>query len=167
MRRPAQSEPLPCRLDTAGPREAHSQVQACSSRLGGWRRRHPRLPGPPALPRQAGDQWLTASGPNRAVLAFVALLVQVNKDALLAFCESGKIFIHFLTATANDVCKEAKRQTISADDVITALEDLELGDLVVPLREALEGGAGRAAGRAGRAGLWGGYGAAVRPAPAC
>jgi histone H3/H4 len=64
---------------------------------------------------------------------------QINKDALLAFCESGKVFIHYLTATANDVCKEAKRQTISADDVITALEDLEFGELVPELKEALEG----------------------------
>ena len=49
------------------------------------------------------------------------------------------MFIHYLTATANDVCKESKRQTISADDVITALEDLEFGELVPALREALEG----------------------------
>ncbi|GAB4813672.1 hypothetical protein N2152v2_000718 [Parachlorella kessleri] len=63
---------------------------------------------------------------------------QVNKDALLAFCESGKVFIHYLTATANDVCKESKRQTISADDVIAALEELDFGELVPGLREALE-----------------------------
>lgn len=54
-------------------------------------------------------------------------------------CSPPQVFIHYLTATANDVCKEAKRQTISADDVLTALDDLEFGDLVPPLREALEG----------------------------
>ncbi|OAY76443.1 hypothetical protein ACMD2_26467 [Ananas comosus] len=30
----------------------------------------------------------------------------VNKDALVAFTESARIFIHYLSATANDVCKE-------------------------------------------------------------
>jgi DNA polymerase epsilon subunit 3 len=63
---------------------------------------------------------------------------QLNKDALLAFNEAGRLFIHYLTATANDICKEGKRQTISADDVLTALADLELPELVQPLKEALE-----------------------------
>jgi DNA polymerase epsilon subunit 3 len=63
---------------------------------------------------------------------------QVNKDALLAFNEAGRLFIHYLTATANDICKDGKRQTISADDVLTALADLELPELVEPLQEALE-----------------------------
>lgn len=63
---------------------------------------------------------------------------QINKDALLAFGEAGKLFIHYLTATANDVCKEAKRQTISADDVVTALADIEFPELIEPLKQALE-----------------------------
>lgn len=41
------------------------------------------------------------------------------QDALLACAEAAKLFIHYLTATANDACKDAKRQTISADDVTT------------------------------------------------
>ena len=48
------------------------------------------------------------------------------------------MFINCLTATANDICKEQKRQTISADDIIAALQDLELGELVTPLKDALE-----------------------------
>ena len=63
---------------------------------------------------------------------------QVNKDALLAFGEAAKLFIHYLTAAANDNCKDAKRQTISAEDVMTALNDLEFGDFVEPLKHALE-----------------------------
>lgn len=65
---------------------------------------------------------------------------QVNKDALLAFGEAGKLFVHYLTATANDICKDAKRQTISADDVVTALNDLEFDEFVEPLKKCLEGG---------------------------
>jgi len=63
---------------------------------------------------------------------------QVNKDALLAIGEAAKLFIHYLTAAANDNCKDAKRQTISADDIMTALNDLEFGELVEPLKESLE-----------------------------
>ena len=63
---------------------------------------------------------------------------QVNKDALLAFGEAAKLFIHYLTAAANDNCKDAKRQTISADDVMTALNDLEFGELVEPLKQSLD-----------------------------
>jgi len=53
-------------------------------------------------------------------------------------CTSVQVFINCLTATANDICKEQKRQTISADDVFAALQDLELGELVGPLKDALE-----------------------------
>lgn len=61
------------------------------------------------------------------------------QDAVLACSEAGKLFIHYLTATANDTCREARRQTISADDVLIALEDLNFGELVEPLKAALEG----------------------------
>jgi len=64
---------------------------------------------------------------------------QINRDALLAFGEAGKLFVHYLTAAANDVCKEAKRQTISADDVLVALADLDFEEFVEPLKAALEG----------------------------
>lgn len=63
---------------------------------------------------------------------------QINKDALLAFSESGKLFIHYLTATANDICKEAKRQTISAEDVMRALTDMEFDEFVEPLKRSLD-----------------------------
>ena len=46
----------------------------------------------------------------------------VQKEALQAFSECAKIFIHYLTATANDICRDGKRQTISVDDVFKAIE---------------------------------------------
>lgn len=64
--------------------------------------------------------------------------VQLNKDALLAFAESSKIFIAYVTATANDICKQAKRQIISGEDVATALEELEFDSFVGPIRQSLE-----------------------------
>ncbi|KAF4349357.1 hypothetical protein CsatB_009712 [Cannabis sativa] len=61
----------------------------------------------------------------------------VHKDALLAFSESARIFIHYLSATANDICKESKRQTISGDDVLKALEEIEFSEFLDPLNSSL------------------------------
>eukprot|EP00240_Pyramimonas_obovata_P011055 CAMPEP_0118935992 /NCGR_PEP_ID=MMETSP1169-20130426/15943_1 /TAXON_ID=36882 /ORGANISM="Pyramimonas obovata, Strain CCMP722" /LENGTH=141 /DNA_ID=CAMNT_0006879077 /DNA_START=50 /DNA_END=472 /DNA_ORIENTATION=- len=65
--------------------------------------------------------------------------IQVQKEALQALSESAKIFIHYLTATANDLCHEAKRSTISADDVMRAVEDTEFNEFLEPLKLSLEG----------------------------
>ena len=64
--------------------------------------------------------------------------VQINKDALAAFSEAAKIFIHYLTSTASDMCQETKRSTIIADDVLKAISELDFGDLAPPLEAALE-----------------------------
>lgn len=64
--------------------------------------------------------------------------VIVNKDAMAAFAESARIFIHYLSATANDMCKESKRQTISADDVLKALDEMEFSEFVEPLKTSLQ-----------------------------
>ncbi|CAO2824781.1 unnamed protein product [Amaranthus hypochondriacus] len=65
--------------------------------------------------------------------------VTLHKEALLAFSESARIFIHYLSATANDICHESKRQIISADDVLNALEEIEFSEFVEPLRKSLDG----------------------------
>ena len=63
----------------------------------------------------------------------------MQKEALQALAEAAKIFIHFLTATANEVCHESKRLTISASDVLQALEEVDFPEYVQPLKEALAG----------------------------
>ena len=52
---------------------------------------------------------------------------------------ASQVFISYLTSAANDICKDAKRQTISAEDVFTALQDLDFGELISPTKDALEG----------------------------
>ncbi|KAG4988864.1 hypothetical protein AAZX31_11G159200 [Glycine max] len=64
--------------------------------------------------------------------------ISVSKDALLAFSESGRIFIHYLSATANDICKESKRQIINVEDVFKALEETEFPEFLRPLKASLE-----------------------------
>ena len=65
--------------------------------------------------------------------------VPLLQDALLAFSESAKIFITYITAAANDACKDSARQTLSEADVLTALEELDFGELLPPLKASLEG----------------------------
>lgn len=43
------------------------------------------------------------------------------------------------TCRANDICKEAKRQTINAEDVLKALEEIDFPELIGPLRGSLNG----------------------------
>ncbi|KAL2328461.1 hypothetical protein Fmac_021888 [Flemingia macrophylla] len=64
--------------------------------------------------------------------------ITVSKDSLLAFSESARIFIHYLSATANDICKESKRQIINAEDVFKALEETEFPEFIRPLKASLE-----------------------------
>lgn len=81
---------------------------------------------------------------KRCVLAKIAggtddKRFSVSKDALLAFSEAAKVFVSLVSTTANDVCKESKRQTISAEDVLKAVEELEFGEILPELTEFLEG----------------------------
>ena len=52
------------------------------------------------------------------------------------------MFISYITATASDICKDSKRQTISADDVFSALSDLGFESYIAPTKHCLEGEAG-------------------------
>jgi DNA polymerase epsilon subunit 3 len=53
----------------------------------------------------------------------------IQKDALHAYGECAKIFIHYITATANEISRDHKRSTISAEDVLAAIEECDFGDL--------------------------------------
>ncbi|EPS65185.1 hypothetical protein M569_09595, partial [Genlisea aurea] len=64
--------------------------------------------------------------------------ISVLRDSLLAFSESARVFIHYLSATAHDICKDSRRQIINAEDVFKALEDIDFPEFIGPLRTALE-----------------------------
>ena len=49
------------------------------------------------------------------------------------------MFIQYLTAAANAVCKSAGRQTLSEDDVYAALADIQFVEFVPPLQAAAKG----------------------------
>lgn len=61
----------------------------------------------------------------------------MSKEAKQAFSKATGLFILYVTSCANDFCREKKKQTISAENVLQALEELEFGDLVPELKEHL------------------------------
>ncbi|MCO5598000.1 hypothetical protein L7F22_052089 [Adiantum nelumboides] len=71
--------------------------------------------------------------------------ISVHKEAIMAFSESAKFTFSCVKynfsfyASANDICRESKRQTISAEDVLKAIEDIDFLEFLEPLRAALEG----------------------------
>ena len=64
--------------------------------------------------------------------------VALGKDAKLAFSKSTGIFILYLTFISTEFCRENKRQTISARDVLAAIEEIEFDDWAEPLAACLK-----------------------------
>ena len=62
---------------------------------------------------------------------------QVNKDALLAFSQATKVFISYVASAAHDICRENKRSTLSANDVLKALEELEFEGFLPDLADLI------------------------------
>ncbi|ELR14904.1 CCAATbox binding transcription factor subunit HAP3-related, putative [Acanthamoeba castellanii str. Neff] len=62
----------------------------------------------------------------------------IQKEAKEAITKAAKIWILYATACANDFCQNSNRSTISANDVLMAMEELEFPDFVPQLKETLE-----------------------------
>jgi len=62
----------------------------------------------------------------------------VGKDAVAAFARASGIFIIYLTACANDFARENRRQTITANDVLAAIKELEFDEFAPDLTAFLE-----------------------------
>ena len=64
--------------------------------------------------------------------------VSVGKDAKRAFVKAAGIFILYLTYASTDFCKQHHRSTISAKDVMDALQELEFEGYTDHLEECLK-----------------------------
>jgi DNA polymerase epsilon subunit 3 len=62
----------------------------------------------------------------------------VQKELLQATAECTRVFIHYLVNAANDICHDNKRQNLSAEDVLKALEEAEFSEYQEPIRQMLE-----------------------------
>ena len=64
--------------------------------------------------------------------------VTVQKEAKQAITKAAKIWILYATACSNDYCMNCNRTTISANDVLSAMDELEYNHFVEPLKETME-----------------------------
>ncbi len=62
----------------------------------------------------------------------------VGKDASFAFSRACGIFIVYLTACANDFARENKRQTITANDILAAVKELDFDEFSPQLTSFIE-----------------------------
>lgn len=65
--------------------------------------------------------------------------VMVYKDAKAAYARAATIFILYVTAMANDICREKKRSTINAEDIMNSLKELEFETFIPQVEEGLKG----------------------------
>ncbi|XP_026104024.1 DNA polymerase epsilon subunit 3-like [Carassius auratus] len=64
--------------------------------------------------------------------------VNVSKEARRAISQAASIFVLYATSCANNFAMKAKRKTLNAGDVMSAVEEMEFERFLQPLREALE-----------------------------
>jgi len=54
------------------------------------------------------------------------------------FSKAAGIFIIYLSTHANEICQERKKSTISAQDVLAAVREIEMEDFLPSLEKYLE-----------------------------
>ncbi|CAH1787554.1 unnamed protein product [Owenia fusiformis] len=64
--------------------------------------------------------------------------VAVSKDAKLAISKAASVFVLYATSCANNYAMKAKRKTLNAQDVISAMDDMEFSRLIQPMEECLQ-----------------------------
>lgn len=64
--------------------------------------------------------------------------VQIGKDVKTALSKAGGLFVLYVIQAANEHCRKAKRSTVTADDILAAVEELEFEELVEPLAAFLK-----------------------------
>ncbi|KAI9220104.1 histone-fold-containing protein [Blastocladiella britannica] len=64
--------------------------------------------------------------------------LNVSREARIALNQATITFINYIAALAHEITTKAKKQTISANDLLSAIQAAEMHDLLPALREALE-----------------------------
>lgn len=64
--------------------------------------------------------------------------VNISKEARAAISKAASVFVLFATSCANNFAMKSKRKTLTGQDVLAAMEDMEFEKFVEPLKESLE-----------------------------
>ncbi|OCB90233.1 histone-fold-containing protein [Sanghuangporus baumii] len=63
---------------------------------------------------------------------------KLQKETVTALQKGSTVFINYLAATAHDIATSRQHKTVSASDVLKALEVIQFGDMVEPLQHELQ-----------------------------
>ena len=63
----------------------------------------------------------------------------IQKEARLAFLKAATVFIHYITATANDLVLQSNHKTLTPQVIYKALELVDMESLVPGVSERVEG----------------------------
>ncbi|KAL9648473.1 hypothetical protein ABK040_014093 [Willaertia magna] len=74
----------------------------------------------------------------RIVKKAVSDQITPSNETKIAFSKAAVVFIMYLTATAQEQATKHKRTTLMADDVLEALDELELGEYKEELLKTLQ-----------------------------
>ncbi|KAH9507389.1 DNA polymerase epsilon subunit 3 [Bulinus truncatus] len=64
--------------------------------------------------------------------------VNVSKEARLAISKAASVFVLYATSCSNNFALKNKRKTITAQDVLNAMEDMEFEQFIEPLQQCQE-----------------------------
>uniref|UniRef100_A0A0B6Z7R3 DNA polymerase epsilon subunit 3 n=1 Tax=Arion vulgaris TaxID=1028688 RepID=A0A0B6Z7R3_9EUPU len=64
--------------------------------------------------------------------------VSVSKEARLAISKAASVFVLYATSCSNNFALKNKRKTINAQDVLSAMEDMEFEQFIEPLQQCQE-----------------------------
>jgi len=64
--------------------------------------------------------------------------VKLQKEAMLALLKGSTVFVNYIAATAHDVAASKQHKSVSASDVLKALELTQFGDMVDKLQDELQ-----------------------------
>ncbi|KAI0922372.1 hypothetical protein AcV7_005921 [Taiwanofungus camphoratus] len=113
------TKPMPRSKEVAtGPVSAQAQQEAVSEGIENFE-----------LPRTLVTKIARSVLPDNA---------KMQKEVVLALLKASTVFINYLAATAHDVASSKQHKSISASDVLKALEMVEMGDMVASLQTELQ-----------------------------
>ncbi|CAL4112455.1 unnamed protein product, partial [Meganyctiphanes norvegica] len=64
--------------------------------------------------------------------------VAVAKEARSAIAKAASVFVLYATSTSNSIAQKNKKKTVSAQDVLNAMKEMEFEKFTGPLEESLE-----------------------------
>jgi len=64
--------------------------------------------------------------------------VNISKEARTAISKAASVFVLYATSSANNFAMKAKRKTLTGQDVLSAMQEMDFEKFVEPLTECLE-----------------------------